>query len=184
MPKIVDHEAYRRELAIKAVDIFTEHGVNGLGMRGIAEILGISKSALYHYFSSKEELFKASTEVFLEPRSLYGLEEGETVPQDKEQMLSKLISTLDSYFRGELTLMLDYTKNKNTQQVEDDSLLALANQQFKRELGKVVGNEHADQAFALLFGGLTMRLFDGNKTQLSTIVQWVLALSGNEKTQV
>ncbi len=180
MPKIVDHEAYRRELAIKAVEIFTEHGINGLGMRGIAEFLSISKSALYHYFPSKEELFKASTEVFLEPSSLYGLAEGEEIPQDKEQMLHKLISALDKRFRGEMTLMFDYTKNKDAQQVKDDSLLSLANQQFKTELGKVVGSENADQALALLLGGLTMRLFDGNKTELTSIAQWVLTLSCNE----
>jgi AcrR family transcriptional regulator len=177
MPKVVNHEAYRRELAMKAVDIFTEHGVNGLGMRGIAEALGISKSALYHYFPSKDALFKASTEVFLEPRSLYGLEEGEAIPQDKEQMLYKLVETLDGHFRGELTLVLDYTKHKDSKQVKGDNLLELANTQFKQELAKVVGNEHADQAFALLFGGLTMRLLDGNKTPLETITQWIYALS-------
>ncbi len=180
MPKIVDHEAYRRELAIKAVAIFTEHGVNGLGMRGIAEALGISKSALYHYFSSKEELFKASTEVFLEPNSLYGLADGETIPDDKSQMLTKLITVLDSRFRGELTLMLDYTKHKDSQQVRDDSLLALANQQFKHELGKVVGHTNTDQAYALLFGGLTMRLLNGEQTDIATIVQWLLALPSDE----
>nr|WP_086938570.1 TetR/AcrR family transcriptional regulator [Thaumasiovibrio occultus] len=176
MPKIVDHDAYRRELAIKSVDIFTEHGVNGLGMRGIAEALGISKSALYHYFSSKEELFKASTEAFLEPSSLYGLAEGEAVPQDKAQMLTMLIATLDARFRGELTLMLDYTKHKDPQQVGQDSLLATANQQFKQQLANIVGNDHADQAFALLFGGLSMRLLDGNQTAIETIAQWILAL--------
>lgn len=174
MPKIVDREAYRRELAIKAVDIFTEHGVNGLGMRGIAEALGISKSALYHYFTSKEELFKASTEVFLEPTSLYGLAEGEDVPQDKKEMLTKLVIALDSRFRGELTLMLDYTKDRSARQVSEDSLLAIANQKFKGELGNIVGDSHADQAYALLFGGLTMRLLNGEQTKIEDIVQWVL----------
>lgn len=176
MPKIVDHQAYRRELAIKAVDIFTEHGVNGLGMRGIAEALGISKSALYHYFPSKDELFKASTEVFLEPSSLYGLVDGEPLPQGKKERLIKLVTTLDSRFRGELTLMLEYTKAKEVQQISDDSLLALANQQFKIELGKAVGTSR-NQAFALLFGGLTMRLFDGEKTEIASIVEWILTLT-------
>lgn len=177
MPKIVDHQAYRRELAIKAVDIFTEHGVNGLGMRGIAEALGISKSALYHYFPSKDELFKASTEVFLEPSSLYGLADGESLPESKEERLKKLVTTLDSRFRGEITLMLEYTKAKDTKQISNDSLLALANQQFKIELGKAVGTSNADQAFALLYGGLTMRLLDGENTDISSIVEWMLALT-------
>lgn len=181
MPKIVDHDAYRHELALNAVKIFTEHGFNGLGMRGIAEALGISKSALYHYFSSKEDLFKASTEAFLQPSSLYGLAEGEDIPQDKEQMLTKLVTVLDSRFRGELTLMLDYTKNKNSQQVSDDNLLMLANRLFKIELGKIVGDTNADQAYALLFGGLMMRLLDGNQTEITSIVKWVLAISNDKR---
>ncbi|WP_374144775.1 TetR/AcrR family transcriptional regulator [Vibrio sp. NTOU-M3] len=177
MPKIIDRDAYRRELAIKSVDIFTEYGVNGIGMRGIAELLGISKSALYHYFSSKEELFKASTEVFLEPNSLYGLADGESVPQDKEQALTKLISVLDDRFKGEMTLMLDYTKNKNDQQISEDEMLNMANRQFKAELGNVVGEVNEDKAYALLFGGLTMRLLDGKQTKINDIVKWILELT-------
>ncbi|GAK87558.1 transcriptional regulator TetR family [Vibrio ponticus] len=180
MPKIVDHQAYRRELALKAVDIFTEHGINGLGMRGIAEALGISKSALYHYFASKEELFKASTEMFLEPNSLYGLSEGEALPDSKEQLLTKMISSMDARYRGEVTLMLEYTKNKDAQQVSNDNLLAFANQMFKSELAKIVGEENVEQAYALLFGGLMMRLLDGNQTEIASIVKWILAISSDK----
>ncbi|MBM7035401.1 TetR/AcrR family transcriptional regulator [Vibrio ulleungensis] len=177
MPKVVDHEAYRREIALKSVDIFAEHGVNGLGMRGIAEALGISKSALYHYFPSKEALFEASTEAFLEPGSLYGLHPGETIPEDKKAMLTKLVTALDSRFRGELTLMLDYTKNKSHQQIEQDSLIELANQRFTQELAQIVGSDHADKAYALLFGGLTMRLLNGQQTDIESIVEWVFELA-------
>lgn len=179
MPKVVDHDAYRRELAVKAIDIFTQYGVNGLGMRGIAEALGISKSALYHYFPSKEQLFKASTEAFLEPSSLYGLKDGEALPNNKTEMLTKLVTTLDHRFRGELTLMLDYTKNQSIEQLQNDNLLGLANQQFKAELGKAVGSENQERAFALLYGGLTMRLLDGTQTEIGHIVDWILALREN-----
>ena len=59
MPKIIDRDAYRAELAGKAIAVFTEHGYNGLGMRGIAEAIGVSKSALYHYFPTKKDLFSS-----------------------------------------------------------------------------------------------------------------------------
>ncbi|USD68044.1 TetR/AcrR family transcriptional regulator [Vibrio sp. SCSIO 43136] len=177
MPKIVDHHAYRQELATKAIQIFTQHGFNGLGMRGIAEALGISKSALYHYFPSKEELFKASTEAYLAPSSIYGLEDGEEIPQNTEQALTLLISTLDSHFRGELTLLLDYTKSKSHQQIEQDNLLALAHKRFREELSRLTDQENVDQAYALLLGGLTMRLMDGGQTEITTIVGWIVTLT-------
>ncbi|ROV59108.1 hypothetical protein EGH82_15375 [Vibrio ponticus] len=56
------------------------------------------------------------------------------------------------------------------QQVSDDNLLTFANQMFKSELAKIVGEEKVDQAYALLFGGLMMRLLDGNQTEIASIV--------------
>lgn len=38
---------------------FVEHGFDGLTMGKIATLCGLSRRALYHHFSSKEELFRA-----------------------------------------------------------------------------------------------------------------------------
>ncbi len=62
MPKIVDHDKKREEIALKATGIFLEFGYKNLGMRQLCEQLGMSKSAVYHYYKSKDELFKAATE--------------------------------------------------------------------------------------------------------------------------
>lgn len=177
MPKIVDREAYRQELALKAVDIFSEHGFNGLGMRGIAEALGVSKSALYHYFSSKEELFAASTEMAFKPHSIYGVSEENEIPDDKEQALIGMISALDSRFKGEMVVLLDYVKNRDSQDVASDSLLRMVDEKFLSELTKIIGEENANQAYALLFGGLMLRLLNGKQTSLEEIASWITRLS-------
>lgn len=180
MPKIVDKEAYRQELASKAIDIFSEHGFNGLGMRGIAEALGVSKSALYHYFPSKEDLFAASTELVLQPHSLYGVSDSSEIPEDKEQAILGLISTLDSRFKGEMVVLLDYVKNRDSQDVAADSLLRMADKNFLSELSKIVGESNANQAYALLFGGLMIRLLNGKQTEIEEIASWITNLSDNE----
>lgn len=59
MPKLVDHDAYRNEIVVRATELFAQHGYAALGLREIAQQLGISKSALYHYFPGKEQLFAA-----------------------------------------------------------------------------------------------------------------------------
>jgi AcrR family transcriptional regulator len=177
MPKIVDREAYRIELITKAVDVFSEHGLNGLGMRGIAESLGVSKSALYHYFSSKEELFTACTEFVLEPHSIYGIEATSALPVDKKKAIVQLIKTLDSRFKGEMTVLLDYVKNRDCQDIANDKLLKMADRKFLAELGKIVGKEHASQAYAILIGGLMSRLLNGNQTKIEEIASWILRLS-------
>ncbi|AIS58176.1 MULTISPECIES: TetR/AcrR family transcriptional regulator [Vibrio] len=182
MPKIVDREAYRNELIAKAVDIFSEHGLNGLGMRGIAGALGVSKTALYHYFSSKEELFTACTEFVLEPHSLYGIDSTSPLPEDKEQAIVQLIKTLDSRFKGEMTVVLDYVKNRDSRDIANDELLKMADNQFLVELSKIVGREHANQAYALLLGGLMTRLLNGNQTKVEEIASWILQLSTRESS--
>lgn len=179
MPKIVDRDAYRIELVSKAVDVFAEHGFNGLGMRGIAEALGVSKSALYHYFSSKEELFTACTELVVEPHSLYGIENSAELPEDSEQAVMLLINALDSRFKGEMTVLLDYVKNRDSQDIANDQLLQMADNKFLSELAKIVGREHANQAYALLIGGLMARLLNGNQTKIEEIASWILRLKND-----
>lgn len=57
MPKIVDHEQYRKELLHKSFDLFAEKGY-AITMRQIAQGLNVSTGTLYHYFPSKEALFE------------------------------------------------------------------------------------------------------------------------------
>jgi AcrR family transcriptional regulator len=57
MPKIVDHDQYRKTLLDQAFDLFAEKGY-AITMRQIAQGLGVSTGTLYHYFPSKEVLFE------------------------------------------------------------------------------------------------------------------------------
>jgi AcrR family transcriptional regulator len=42
-----------------ALGLFASQGIEGTGLRGIAERIGVSQPALYHYFASKEALVDA-----------------------------------------------------------------------------------------------------------------------------
>ncbi|MEM7064644.1 MAG: TetR/AcrR family transcriptional regulator [Cyanobacteria bacterium P01_B01_bin.77] len=57
MPKIVDHDRYRKELLNSCLDLFAERGYGSITMRQIAKGLGVSTGTLYHYFPSKEDIF-------------------------------------------------------------------------------------------------------------------------------
>jgi AcrR family transcriptional regulator len=62
MPKIVDHEQYRKELLAKCFDIFAQRGYGAATMRQISQSLGVSTGTLYHYFPSKRALFEQLVE--------------------------------------------------------------------------------------------------------------------------
>ncbi|PSW21747.1 TetR/AcrR family transcriptional regulator [Photobacterium sanctipauli] len=182
MPKIIDHDAYRQELATKAIDVFIEHGYHGLGMRGIADAIGVSKSALYHYFPSKQELFAASTALITQPRGIYGTSEDTQVPVTKDESVKAMLDTLYQRFQGEMLLLLDYIRGKTTSDIASDPLMKLANQQYLNELKNSVGDSSANQAYALMLGGLLMRLFDGNQTEIDEVAAWITSLPSDPNT--
>jgi len=56
MPKVVDHEQRREELAAAVWRIAAHEGLDAVTVRRVADEAGWSTGALVHYFSNKEEL--------------------------------------------------------------------------------------------------------------------------------
>lgn len=174
MPKIIDHDAYRKELARKAAEIFTRHGYSALGIRQIAEELGISKSLLYHYFGGKDDLFAASTKEVLS-RDLGDFNIDEKAP--KEERLDRLFEIylkMEAHFEGELSLMLDYLRGRLPADVAADENMNNALSAHKELIRKVAGDS-TEMALCVMYGFLLVRYLDGRrisaeavKKQLST----------------
>jgi AcrR family transcriptional regulator len=69
VPKIVDHNAYRRELLSASFKVAASVGYGSLSMKQLAQSLNISTGTIYHYFKNKEDWFVSlvsyySTEIF------------------------------------------------------------------------------------------------------------------------
>ncbi len=56
MPKIVDHEAKKEQIAGATWRVIVRDGMKGATVRGIAKEAGMSLGALRHYFSTQDEL--------------------------------------------------------------------------------------------------------------------------------
>jgi len=56
MPKIVDHEYRKKEIAEATWRVILTQGMEGVSVRNIAREAGLSLGALRHYFSSQDEL--------------------------------------------------------------------------------------------------------------------------------
>ncbi|GIN71985.1 HTH-type transcriptional regulator PksA [Bacillus sp. J14TS2] len=57
MPKIVDHEKRKRQIAEATWKVILEQGMEGATVRNIAKEAGLSLGALRYYFSTQDELF-------------------------------------------------------------------------------------------------------------------------------
>lgn len=63
MPKIVDHDDRRRELAEAAWRVILRSGIDGATTREIARESGYSPGVLTHYFDSKDDILRAVLEL-------------------------------------------------------------------------------------------------------------------------
>ena len=56
MPRIVNHEQRRAELAQVGIKLLIENGIDAITVRGVAAAAGWSTGSLRHYFSNQREL--------------------------------------------------------------------------------------------------------------------------------
>ena len=163
MPKIVDHPAYKQQLALKAAQVFLAQGYSQLGMRQLASELGVSKSKLYHYFPSKEALFSAATQAFIEQDIE---QQAFASPLSPSQQLNTLVDVINSLlprYAQELRLTLDYLDVIGEQNISSDSIMQLAQAKYRRLFAEIVGDDKAELAYSLALGILTNRLLSGDK---------------------
>ena len=168
MPKIVDHEAYRQTLTEKAATIFARYGYSGLGMRRIAEHLGISKSALYHYFPSKEALFAACTDM-VTTFELPAMDVSEMTVTQRVDVLIEIFQSLEDVFKGELTLLLDYLRELSPAEIAGDNNMQLANQRYLQLVTDLVGAKDSMTVLCMMYGILLQRFLDGRQTGFEQI---------------
>lgn len=167
MPKQIDHDAHRRDIAQRAAPLFSEMGYSGLGMRRIAEELGLSKSALYHYFPTKKSLFLACTEAVMTDAQT------EEVPEQTDDgaadALIAFARKLEPGFAREMALLFDYLRGKSANDIAADPAMRLANGRLRQQVEKMSGTADPDAVMCLMMGTLLMRHFTGGELSYETL---------------
>lgn len=159
MPKIIDHDRQRLELAGQAARLFLRRGYSTLGMREIAEGLGVSKSALYHYFPGKRALFDAAGEVavarmasaFVAPR------EQEANPDTIVEAILAGVRALSADFLDEIVLLTDYLRAVESDD-EARKGVAMSNAMLRTSIAAIVGGDRAALVQSLSYGFLLQRI--------------------------
>jgi len=82
MPKIVDVDQRRSELAEAAARVIARAGVDGASMRDIATEAGWTTGTLVHYFANKRELLDFTLRASIERRSARRSERSDLSPAD------------------------------------------------------------------------------------------------------
>lgn len=113
MPKIVDHEKYRKELADKCMDLFSRKGYANVTMREISKELGVSTGLLYHYFPNKEAIFAQMAEHFSQTDVANVLAQVENSFSSKERLrvYGDHWTANRGYYQSILLLAIDFIRN-------------------------------------------------------------------------
>ncbi len=110
MPKLVDHEARRRELVDATWRVVHREGADGATVREIAAEAGCSPGALRYYFPAQSELIGLAMEVVAERvrERIAALEPGDDVPVAVERLLEQVLP-LDDERRTEMEVWLAFS---------------------------------------------------------------------------
>jgi TetR/AcrR family transcriptional regulator len=110
----------RSDIYCKALDLFIQKGYNGASISMIAKALGMSKANLYHYCSSKEDLFYKIHLDYLEKHFIPIIEEAEGVPDPGDRIafaLRKLtvLNATDKVTRVLIPDIINLNKNHHSE---------------------------------------------------------------------
>ncbi|MBE9227541.1 TetR/AcrR family transcriptional regulator [Phormidium sp. LEGE 05292] len=127
MPKIVDHDVYRRELLNKCFDLFAEKGYGSITMRQIADGLGVSTGTLYHYFPSKKALYEQLVEEINRQDLLKVAAEleGTQTLQERIEACGRFLKKNEDYFIKQTFIMMDFCQNNDPQEIKSNPVIKL-----------------------------------------------------------
>ncbi|MGG6266876.1 TetR/AcrR family transcriptional regulator [Leptolyngbya sp. AN03gr2] len=156
MPKIVDHDRYRKELLFKSFDLLAEKGYAAITMRQIAQGLGVSTGTLYHYFPSKEALFEQLVEELCEVDILNFSSRltGKNLSEQTQAGFA-LFEEHRDYFLKQTLLMTDFYQHQRREGKEVSGIFRKLCDQAEKSMSAMLG---IDDPQILVF---MMSLVDG-----------------------
>ncbi|WP_193197430.1 TetR/AcrR family transcriptional regulator [Nostoc sp. MG11] len=167
MPKIVDHELYRKELLAKCFDLFAQKGYSSITMRQIAQELGVSTGTLYHYFPRKQTLFEQLVEEINQQEMLMAMAELEGIQtlQEKLEAVGRYLSKNEDYFIKLTYILVDFRQHQDSKETWGNGVFKRVDDQSRQALKDILGiQDPALASFILsLIDGLILERLWGNE---------------------
>lgn len=169
MPKIVDHEQYRKELLGKCFDLFAEKGYGAITMRQIAQGLRVSTGTLYHYFPSKQALFEQLVEEISEQDVITALVEfgGKNNLSELMEILGNYLVKNEEYLIKWTYIWVDFCQHQDSKtMLSNSTVFKRANQRCQQVACDLLGVQDVVLAsFVLSFvNGVILEKLWGNET--------------------
>lgn len=115
MPKIVDHDQYRKEMMLHCKELFCKKGYANVTMREIARELDVSTGTLYHYFPTKQSIFE---QIFIGEMT-WDVEEVMSGMNDQDSVSERFDKVIDhwdekrNYYQNIVLLVVDFFRSQD-----------------------------------------------------------------------
>lgn len=169
MPKIVNHDQYRKQLLSKCFDLFAEKGYSSITMRQIAQDLGISTGTLYHYFPSKKALFEQLVEEISQQEvdtAVGELEGKQTLLERVEAMGKYMVQNEDDIVKWTY-ILVDFYRHQDSKEMQSSGAFKRADERYLKATYKFLNIQDpvlARFAMALTEGLILQRLWGNHMT--------------------
>ncbi|MES1026507.1 TetR/AcrR family transcriptional regulator [Gloeocapsa sp. BRSZ] len=167
MPKIVDHDQYRKELLTKCFDLFATQGYGAVTMRQIAKELGVSTGTLYHYFPSKQALFWQLYDELNErdTASMNAVLNNTHTLEERITAIFDYTAQNEDYFFKQFLMTSDFYQQQDRTEILANETLRRNYESNREFVVKALGtNDPAVVNFAMCLatGVIVVRLFEGD----------------------
>ena len=179
MPKIVDRTEHRELILARSYELFAREGYAAVTLRRLAKELGISTGAIYHYFSSKEEIFEETVAYIARRELMLAVAEvtSKRTRRERLESLTKFLVEHDEELRLLLLLVLDlYRHNPN---LLESSTFELALDTYVEAIVvnlPDIPRDGARFAVDMLLGAIVRRLIVRRDDDFQAHIQWLSSL--------
>lgn len=165
MPKVIDHDQYRKQLLDQCFDLFAEKGYTSLTTRQIAQALGISTGTLYHYFPSKEALFVQLIEEMSQQDILKASSEVAALETLEERVLAlgQFLAENEAYFLKQSLLYMNFYQQQGFGNVQVNEAVKRASQRYQAATAQFLGVDDpaiATHVMCLIDGLISERMIN------------------------
>jgi AcrR family transcriptional regulator len=171
VPKALDHDDRRRELALACTPLFARSGYAALNMRQIALELGVSTGVLYHYFPGKAALFEAVAHAAVETdvdRGTALLLAAAATPPERLALLLAAMEHDMPRFVTHYRVLVEYSGQLDSEQQVGawTTTLIRLRTRYARAIGEVLelGDEAERDLVLLTVCGMILRAMCGDTT--------------------
>jgi AcrR family transcriptional regulator len=183
MPKIVDSEEYRKQLLQQCFDLFAERGYAQVTTRQIAQELGISTGAMYHYFPSKQALFEQLVEEISaqDVQLLRSISRNGTLGQRLDR-LGELLIQHETYLIKQAVIWNDFYQHHALAEIQENQRFQQFDQRYQDAMEAVLdlGNPKLAKFIWTLIDGILIEQIGSDRSfpfaeQVELLIQMLKA---------